>query len=202
MGIPAVDTGEMTVDEFYAFTDTKPDHEKWELIGGKPVLNASPSDIHEKIVMNVGTALSNRERELDASWTVLGSVGVRVSDKDRPEPDVLVVSGGPTGKRDRSDVIVAFEVLSPWTKDRDLNWKRTAYTSLASLTHYVVIAQDAVEVTVFARENDFEKRTFGSRDDIIAFNALGASLPVADIYYRTACDRSGDRCGAITAQRG
>ncbi len=184
MGIPAVNTGEMTVDEFYAFTDTKPDHEKWELIGGKPVLNASPTGIHEKIVANVITALSNRERELDASWTVLGSVGVRVSDKDRPEPDVLVVSGEPTMKRDRSDVIVAFEVLSPRT-DRDLGWKRTAYASLASITDYVVIAQDAVEVTVFARESGFEKRTFNSRDDVIAFNALGVSLPVADIYYRT-----------------
>ncbi len=58
--------------------------------------------------------------------------------------------------RDRSDVLAAFEVLSPSTKDRDLRWKRTAYTSLASLTHYVVIAQDAliaqdaVEVVVFA----------------------------------------------------
>lgn len=184
MGIPAVDTGEMTVDAFYAFTDTRPDHEKWELIEGKPVLNASPSDIHEKIVVNVGTALSIRERELDASWTVLGSVGVRVSNRDRPEPDVLVVSSGPTGKSDRNDVIVAFEVLSPGTKDRDLGWKRTAYTSLASLTHYVVIAQDAVEVTVFACENVFEKRTFDSRDDVIAFKTLGVSLPVADIYYR------------------
>jgi hypothetical protein len=26
--------GPMTVDEFYAFTDTRPDDEKWELIGG------------------------------------------------------------------------------------------------------------------------------------------------------------------------
>lgn len=77
-----------------------------------------------------------------------GRCWLRVSDNDRPEPDVVVVSTDPLGTRDRSDVIVAFEVLSPSTKDRDLNWKREAYTSLASLTHYVVIAQDAVEVIV------------------------------------------------------
>ncbi len=185
MGVPVIKAGAMTVDEFYAFTDAQPDHEKWELIGGKPVLNASPTDFHEKIVANVITVLSVGERELSASWTVLGRVGVRVSEKNRPEPDVAVVSGEPCGARDRSDVIVAFEVLSPTTKDQDLNWKREAYASLASLTHYVVIAQDAVEVTVFARENDFKQRTVRSRDDVIDLRSLSLFLPIAEIYRRT-----------------
>ena len=71
---------------------------------------------------------------------------------------------------------MAFEVLSPSTEDRDLRWKRAAYTSLASLTHYVVIAQDAVEVVVFARDNAFgEKR----------LRSLGISLPLAEIYRDT-----------------
>jgi Uma2 family endonuclease len=64
---------------------------------------------------------------------VLPGLGVRVSDKDRPEPDILVIPSEhrrPDGRRDRSDVIVAFEVLSPSTEGRDLSWKRKAYTSL------------------------------------------------------------------------
>ena len=43
VGDPAIKTGPMTVEEFYAFTDTRPDEEKWELIDGEPILNASPS---------------------------------------------------------------------------------------------------------------------------------------------------------------
>jgi len=78
-----------------------------------------------------------------------------------------------------------FEVLSPTTRDWDLGWKRKAYTSLASLTHYVVIAQDTVEVIVFARADDFKKRTFRSRDDIIELHSLSVSLPVTEIYRRT-----------------
>ena len=35
MGIPKIDTGPMTVEEFYAFTDARPDEEKWELIDGE-----------------------------------------------------------------------------------------------------------------------------------------------------------------------
>jgi len=189
MGVPVIHTGPMNVEEFYAFTDIRPDEEKWELIDGEPVLNAAPSRLHQRIVKNLVLALGNRERELRARWVVLPGLGVRVSDTDRPEPDVLVIPSGHLSldpqERDSSDVIVAFEVLSPSTKARDLRWKRTAYTSLPSLTHYIVIAQDAVEVVVFSRGDDFAERRIRSIDNTIELRSLGISLPVAEIYRDT-----------------
>ena len=189
MGIPTIKTGPMTVDEFYEFTDRCPDEEKWELIDGEPILNAAPSRLHQGIVKNVLFALTLRERELSAAWEVLPGLGVRVSEINRPEPDVVILPR--TGAsldlqgRDRSDVLAAFEVLSPSTKDRDLRWKRTAYTSLASLTHYVVIAQDAVEVVVFARDNGFAEKRLQSLNDSVDVPALGISLLLAEIYRGT-----------------
>jgi Uma2 family endonuclease len=201
-GIPVIDTRldagptdtapwsnrPMTVDEFYAFTDTRPDGEKWELIEGEPVLNASPSPIHQMIAMNVAVALKIREREIKAPWTAMLPLGVRVSEKDRPEPDVLVFPSDhrrPDTRRDRDDVIVVFEVLSPSTEKRDLGWKRKAYASLASLTHYIAISQDAVDVVVFARDDAFERRRHQSLDEAIDLRSLGVSLPVAEIYRDT-----------------
>jgi Uma2 family endonuclease len=179
----------MTVEEFYAFTDTRPDEEKWELIAGEPILNAAPSRMHQWIVRNVVLALGFRERQLNAPWAVLPELGVRVSDTDRPEPDVLVIPSDHRSidprERDVSAVIVAFEVLSPSTEGRDLRWKRTAYTSLSSLTHYIAIAQDAVEVIVFARDNGFAEQRIRSLDKAIELRSLGISLPVAEIYRDT-----------------
>jgi Uma2 family endonuclease len=189
VGVPVIDTGPMTVEEFYAFTDTRPDEEKWELIEGEPILNAAPSRMHQWIVRNVVLALGIRERELKAPWAVLPELGVRVSDKNRPEPDVLVIPSDHRSidlkERDVRNVIVAFEVLSPSTEGRDLRWKRTAYTSLPSLTHYIVIAQDAVEVLVFARDADFAEKRIRSIDKVIELRSLGISLPVAEIYRDT-----------------
>jgi len=190
MGIPTIKTGPMTVDEFYEFTDRCPDEEKWELIDGEPILNAAPSPLHQWIVRNVLVALTLLERERSASWAVLPSLGVRVSETNRPEPDLVILPR--TGAsldlqgRDRRDALVAFEVLSPSTKDRDLRWKRTAYTSLASLTHYVVIAQDAVEVVVFGRDDGFAEKRLRSLSDLVEVPALGISLPLAEIYRGTA----------------
>ena len=189
MGIPTIKTGPMTVDEFYEFTDRRPDEEKWELIDGEPILNAAPSPLHQWIVKNLLVALTLLERAPAATWAVLPELGVRVSETNRPEPDVVIVPR--TGvsldlqTRDLRDPLVAFEVLSPSTKDRDLRWKRAAYTSLASLTHYVVIAQDAVEVVVFARENGFSEQRLRSLNDSVDVPALGISLLLAEIYRGT-----------------
>jgi len=179
----------MTVEEFYAFTDTRPDNEKWELIDGEPILNASASPVHQWIVKNLLIVLGNRERELKASWAILPGLGVRVSRTNRPEPDLLIMprsafSADPL-QRDTGEMIAAFEILSPSTIDRDLRWKRTAYTNLPSLTHYIVIAQDAVDVVVFARDASFAERRYRSLSDTIELPALGISLPLSEIYYDT-----------------
>jgi Uma2 family endonuclease len=179
----------MTVDEFYEFTDRRPDEEKWELIDGEPILNAAPSALHQWIVRNVLVALTLLERERSASWAILPSLGVRVSETNRPEPDLVILPR--TGAsldlkgRDRRDALAAFDVLSPSTEDRDLRWKRAAYTSLASLTHYVVIAQDGVEVVVFPRDNGFAERRLRSLSDSVEVPAFGITLPLAEIYRGT-----------------
>jgi Uma2 family endonuclease len=189
VGVPTIKTGPMTVKEFYAFTDTRPDDEKWELIDGEPILNASPSPVHQWIVRNILIALGNRERELKASWAILPGLGIRVSRINRPEPDLLIMpraafSADPA-QRDTGEMIAAFEILSPSPADRDLRWKRTAYTSLPSLTHYIVVAQDAVDVVVFARDTGFAERRYRSLSDTIELPALGILLPLSEIYRDT-----------------
>ena len=189
MGVPTIKTGPMTVEEFYAFTDARPDEEKWELIDGEPVLNASPSELHQRIIKNLVVSLAALEGRPGMSWEMLPGLGVRVSDASRPEPDVLIIpTNGKSSDaqgRDRSDAIVTFEVLSPSTASRDLRWKRTAYASLPTLKYYVVIAQDAVDVVVFSRENGFAERRLRSLDESIELPSLGISVKLAEIYRNT-----------------
>jgi Uma2 family endonuclease len=188
MGVPVVDTGPMTVEDFYAFTDTRPDEEKWELIDREPVLNASPARVHQQIVGNLLYLLGRLEREMPRSWEAIPGIGVLLSNTRRPEPDGLIrPRSAPTG-RDCDDANVAFEVLSPSTKDRDLRWKRTAYAELPSLTHYVVIAQDAVDVVVFARAAGFGEHRSRTPRESVELPSLGVSLTLADIYRGTGLD--------------
>lgn len=189
MGIPRIDTGPMTVEEFYAFTDVRPDHEKWELIDGEAVLNASPSELHQRILKNLLVGLTPQERNGEAGWSIIPGIGALVSQTNRPEPDAMILPNGDmrfAGKtRDTTLASVLFEIISPSTASRDLKWKRSAYTNLDALMHYVVIAQDSVDVVVFSRSDGFSERRFRSLSDIIVLEPPGVSLAVSDIYRNT-----------------
>lgn len=187
MGVPTIDTGPITVEDFYAFTDGRPDEEKWELIDGELILNASPAYLHQKIVGNVLYAVALQLRGRNAPWHIIPGIGVLVSDTSRPEPDLMIVprlgAGIAPGQRDTRDAVVLFEVVSPATSNRDLKWKRMAYTSLPALTHYVVLAQDQPEVLVFARDRGFAEQRLRSLTDAVDFPALGVTLPLSEIYH-------------------
>jgi len=186
MGVPKIDTGPMTVDEFYLFTDARPDGEKWELIDGELILNAAPSDFHQLILKNLIVTLGIEERRNSAAWRAIPGIGALVSNTSRPEPDIMILPGvlarADRMRRDTADAVVLFEIMSPSTAGRDLKWKRDAYTKLSALTHYVVVAQDEVDVVVFARDAGFAERRFGSLKDVIKFPALGISLSLSEIY--------------------
>jgi Uma2 family endonuclease len=189
VGVPTIKTGSMPVEEYFAFTDTRPDDGKWELIDGEPVLNASPSGLHQQILLNLLILLGAIQRRQPQSWETIPGIGARISDTSLPEPDVMILPAGtirrnPYGRETR-DLLAAFEILSPSTEERDLGWKRMAYPTLPSLTHYVVIAQDAVDVVVFAREAGFAERHLRSFGGSLELASLGISLPLSEIYRDT-----------------
>ena len=80
------------------------------------------------------------------------------------------------------NVLVAFEVLSPFSLRRDMVHKRDFYTRIESLSHYVVLAQDRLEATVFARAEALAPTTFAEANDRIEIAPLGISLSLAEIY--------------------
>jgi Uma2 family endonuclease len=71
-----------------------------------------------------------------------------------------------------ADMMVAFEILSPSTPERDLHWKRDAYAALPSLLHYAVIAQDRVEATAFDRATRRRPRVLADLDTTLDLPAL------------------------------
>ena len=175
----------VTLDDYHAFTETRPDDEKWELIDGELVLNPSANRRHQMIVQNIIIELGNRRRELTADWIVIPGIGVqrRDDDKNEPVPDVMIMSNeGDDTENWTYDAIVVFEILSKWSRRRDMILKRRFYTSLDPLTHYIVLAQDAMRAHVFARSNGFEEQVLEAADDRIPFDNLGVAMTLGELY--------------------
>jgi Uma2 family endonuclease len=185
MGVPFLDPGPMNAEEFFAFTASRPDDEKWELIEGEPILNASASFLHQIIARNLIVLLDMAALSGGEKWAVVPGVGLRVSDISAPVPDVLIRPNDRLSGPECDDALVVFEILSPSTADRDLRWKRKAYAALPSLSQYVVVAQDAVEVVSYDRKTGFAERRFEAAESELDLPLVGARLILRDIYRGT-----------------
>lgn len=175
---------QMTIGEFLAFTGTRPDNERWELIEGAAVMNASPTDFHQIVVVNLTTFLMNERRRQGASWRPMPGIGtiVPVSPNSLPQPDVLVKEGPPTGSHTTDDALVIFEVLSRSNAKADREWRRRVYGSVPNCQHYVTVSLARIEVVVYDRAAEWDPHILVSKDSALPLPRLGVSMPLAAIY--------------------
>lgn len=98
-------------------------------------------------------------------------------------PDIVVTCD----KRDTHPRFIRYpkliiEVLSESTERVDKREKFFAYTSIASLAEYVLVAQTAKEATVFRRANDWKAEQVSGVKAKIALPSLAVTLPLSAIY--------------------
>jgi Uma2 family endonuclease len=112
------------------------------------------------------------------------AVKLRISRDDYAYyPDVMVVCGREKAEeRFFTDPKLIVEVLSPSTASVDRHEKRIAYRRIAALEEYVVVAQDAIEVTVHRREKRWGSAVLEGRDSVLDLRSIGLALPLARIY--------------------
>jgi Uma2 family endonuclease len=173
-----------TITEFRAFIEDRPDDEKWELIDGEIVLDPTANNRHQIIVRNVLFELEALRRQSGVSWQAIPGISTRhpQDENNEPIPDVMIVPPSGDIFNWTFDVQVVFEILSPFSRRRDMVHKRAFYTRIDSLMQYVVLAQDRREATVFARSAGFAPLVLNAANEKLEIEPLGVSIPLADIY--------------------
>ena len=185
---PALDEqDQMTIEEFLAFTDTRPDDERWELIEGVPVLNASPIDYHQIVTGNIFALLLTSKANLGATWLPLIGIGTRVpaSQRSLPQLDVQVLEGEPTGRPVAEDSLVVFEVLSRSNTKADQAWRRKVYPSIANCQHYVTVSLKDAEAVSHDRSTGWQPRAVKGLRASLSLPALDCALTLEDVYRYT-----------------
>ncbi len=179
---------DMTVEEFLAFTETRPQEERWELIEGAPIMNPSPVRMHQRIAGNIDSLLLAEKRRLGASWLPVLGVGTRVpaSPNSLPQPDVYVQGHGEADDSHiTDDALVIFEVLSRSNTKADRLWRKRVYSSVPNCQHYVTVSMASARVIAFDRSTGWTERTIAGLKASLDLPALGAHLKLADIYRWT-----------------
>jgi len=142
-------SAEFTADDLDLVAE---DGRRWELIGGMLVVSPSPRSIHQVVVVDLLLRLV-QARPL-GSQVLVGPFDVRVDERTKLQPDVLVMRPEQVGETftDAPPPLVV-EVISPGSRAYDLGTKTLIYAAFGVPSHWVV---DPVtpSVTVFRLEGD------------------------------------------------
>jgi hypothetical protein len=84
--------GRMSGERFRLFQEGRPDHERWELVGGVPMMMTPPTIAHNRIAGNLERLLYDALASHDQSRIAMQRPGIELgSGEFRPEPDVAVI---------------------------------------------------------------------------------------------------------------
>jgi Uma2 family endonuclease len=78
--------------------------------------------------------------------------------------------------------VVVFEVLSPSTARDDRIVKAREYQATPSVQRYVMLEQDGVSATVYARSGETWTHEILVADSILALPEIEVELPLAELY--------------------
>jgi Uma2 family endonuclease len=180
----------MTLAEFLEWEERQPMRYEFDGIG--PVAMTGGTYGHSTIQGNLATALGGRLRGKRCRFH--GShLKFQVAEGHVRYPDGMVLCS----PVDRTatvvyDPVVVFEVLSPSTARDDRIVKAREYQATPSVQRYVMLEQDGVSATVYARSGETWTHEILIADSILALPEIGVELPLAELYEGIAFETEQD----------
>src|SRR5687768_5626017 len=180
-------TATISLEDF--ITAAEASEERLEFVDGQILAMSGASLEHGLIVSRIATSLSNQLRGRPCGVVSQGTL-VRAQDGDNTFlPDVAVFCDQPQRDRLRGvdlllNPVLLVEVLSPSTTNYDHGRKWESYRGIASLQHYLLVAQDKARVEQYTRHGEHfwhYTETLGL-DTVVRLEALNVSLALAEIY--------------------
>lgn len=185
--VPSRHPGPLRRRDFRAFVATRPDEERWELIGGVAMMMTPPTRVHQRIASNLERLLNDALERHDPSRAAYQRIGVTLDaapDYD-PEPDVVVIDEAEPDERYAARIFLVAEIVSASDAPR-AEAKRAVYRLHPSCSHILSIEQARAELSLDLRGSEgWTTRIVRGLDGRVDLPDFGASFTLADLYRRT-----------------
>ncbi len=170
------------VAAFVAFIRPFPNHERWELLDGEPIMMAPPSERHQRLVMNILRKVDQLARGRGCNATPgLGTLNDDIDDY-APIPDVVVRCGPPVSGGYITDPVLIAEVLSSSTAANDRGRKLEFYQTIASLKTILLVYPEELRVEHWTRTGNGWKDDITRSEGDVPLEGVGGTITMNDIY--------------------
>ena len=173
-------------DADYLYAERKA-FEKSELINGIVVAMAGASPNHNIITTNLVTEIRTQTKRTPC-FPFSSDMRVKAHKGNYYYPDVVVVCGERQFEDEEQDVLlnpkIIIEVLSESTKLKDRNEKFDSYTTMPSVTNYILVNQDMMRIEHFLRtdETEWKVQVLNDKSDKLILKSINCEISLADIY--------------------
>jgi len=179
----------LTVEEYLAFIESRPEEERWQLIDGVAMMMPLPTRRHQRIASNLARLLNAHLEKVRPDLYAYQEVGLMVPDVSsfRPEADVAVLDssgdGDDTLYADRFYLVA--EVLSDSNTDKDIAAKSRRYLQHPLNLYFLLFEQKQVRVEVRARAAGWEPVVLEGLDAVLELPEWGFRVSLAVLYRGT-----------------
>lgn len=187
--------------EFRAFQAIRPDHERWELVGGVAIQTGRPTILHNHLASNLDRLLNERIERYAPSLIATQRLGIDFGADDcKPEPDVAVVDANyAPDQRFVERAYLLAEVVSdedqitvPGSDRKWIDVKRELYRSHPHCEAVLVVAADQVRVELELRtEAGWTSSVLESGDAELVVPSVGVRFFLNELYEGTPLRRRG-----------
>jgi Uma2 family endonuclease len=180
----------LSIEAFRSWLESRPERERWELIGGVPMMMAPPTHDHQRIASNLERLLNDALEAHHPEFSAYQRVGLNlapiVPDYD-PEPDVAVISANERGAIRYSDrFFLAAEIVST-SDQKTIDEKREVYQRHPDCRCVLIIRQDRHHVSVAVRERSgWTEHVLSESAGVLVLEDFGLRCTLADLYRGTA----------------
>ena len=181
----------ITVEEYLKFEETA--ETKHEYADGKIIAMAGTSLRHNDVARNITVSMEVQFGDRPCR-AYISDIRLRTRGTRFRYPDVMALCGKPEADDSKPPCLlnpqVIIEVLSDSTMLIDLNEKLDEYMQVATLTDYLMFAQDKMWARHYAKQDsgDWTVKTYSKPQDALAIKALDITLTLADAYRKVELD--------------
>ena len=169
----------MSLEEFLAWEARQ--EFKHEFDGFQPVAMTGGTRAHSGLQRNLAISIGGRLR--GAHCEFYGSdLKIMVAGSIRYPDGMVVCTPGAARDTVVSDPVVVFEVLSASTASTDRITKNREYQATPSIQRYVMLEQDRIAATVFARAGEDWVGHVLTGDEVLRMPEIGVELPLSELY--------------------